>query len=159
LKDIEDFVFDYKSLLFSEFSAYKESLLAMLYKYRKEKFPRAMLLITDAMFKAMVSLDRRQMVLKYLLACEPPSYAYRRYFDWLEPHFVSQIQKCSENLSSPQMQEEFEISLRIHSNIEKLKSEYADLFKIDQEDAPDLGGWKCAEPYLIWNIASEKVLV
>lgn len=48
-----------------------------------------MLLITDALFKAMVSLDNRHMILKYLLACEPPSYAYRRYFDWFEPHFVA----------------------------------------------------------------------
>lgn len=58
VKDIEDLVFDYKSLLFREFSAYKESILAIIYNYRKEKFPKAMLLITDALFKAMVNKDR-----------------------------------------------------------------------------------------------------
>ena len=100
VKDIEEIIFDYKSLLFREFSAYKESVLTIIYNYRREKFPKAMLLITDALLKAMVNLDRKQNVLKYMLACEPPCYAYSRYFDWLEPHFVAQIQKCSENLGS-----------------------------------------------------------
>jgi hypothetical protein len=51
------------------------------------------------------------------------------------------------------------MSLRVHSNIEKLKAEQSHLFKIDLEDVPDLGAWKYADPYLVWNIASEKVMV
>lgn len=159
MKDIEDVIFDYKSLLFREFNGYKEAVLSIIYNYRKDKFPKAMLLITDALFKAMVNWDRQHMVLKYLLAIEPPCYAYRRYFDWFEPHFVAQIQKLSENLTSPILQEEFEMSLRIHSNIEKLKSDHAHLFRIDQEEIPELGGLKIADPFLVWNIASEKVLI
>jgi hypothetical protein len=60
-----------------------------MYCYRRDKFPKAMLLVTDALFTAMVENDKNQMCLKYMLAIEPPSYAYRRYFDWIEPHFVS----------------------------------------------------------------------
>ena len=98
IKDIEDVIFDYRSMLFKESNAYKETVMTIIYNYRREKFPKAMLIITDALFSAIVNLDKKQMILKYLLACEPPSYAYRRFFDWIEPHFISQITKCSENL-------------------------------------------------------------
>lgn len=159
IRDIEDVVFDYKSHLFKEFNAYKEALLTIIYNYRKEKFPKAMLLITDALFNAMVNMDKHKMILKYLLACEPPSYAHRRYFDWIEPHFVNRIQQLSDTLSSPMYQEEFETSLRIHAQITQLKSEHANLFLLDQEQEPDLSGWKVADPYLVWNISDEQVMV
>jgi hypothetical protein len=100
IKDIEEVVFDFKSHLFKEFNAYKESVLTIIYQYRKEKFPKPMLLITDSLFNAIANLDKNKTVLKYLLACEPPSYAYRRYFDWIEPHFVTRIQQLSDCLSN-----------------------------------------------------------
>jgi len=115
IRDIDEVVFDFKSHLYKEFNAYKESVMTIIYNYRREKFPKAMLLITDAVFNAIVNLDKSKMILKYMLACEPPSYAHRRYFDWIEPHFVLRIQQLSDSLSSPQIQEEFEISLRIHA--------------------------------------------
>ena len=121
IKDVEDNLYDYKSTLFKEPNAYRETLLHIMYSYRKDKFQRAMLLITDTIFDAMVNQDKHKLILKYLLSCEPPSYTCQRYFDWFEPHFINYIQKCSENLTNHAAQEEFEISLRIHANIEKLK--------------------------------------
>jgi hypothetical protein len=64
----------------------------------------------------------------------------------------------SENLNSAQHAEEFEMSMRVHANIEKLKKANPDLFVIDGPMQPDLGGWLIGDPYLTWNIASEKVL-
>lgn len=86
--------------MFKEFTAYRESLLTILYIYRTHKFPKAAMLISDVLFDTMVTLDKNQLILKYLLTCEPPAYSCRRYWDWIEPHFISQIQKFSENLGT-----------------------------------------------------------
>ena len=114
-----------------------------------------MLLITDAIFSAMVNHDKNQLILKYLLCCDPPSYACRRYFDWFEPHFILQIQKCSENLNNASNQEEFEICIRIHANIEKLKNDYSSLFQIKQGNETEMNGRSIPEPYTAWKITKE----
>ena len=50
-----------------------------------------MLLITDKIFDAMVNHDKKKLILKYMLQLEPVSYTCQRYFDWFEPHFISNI--------------------------------------------------------------------
>lgn len=50
--------------------------------------------------------------------------------------------------------------MRVHSNIEKLKAENPELLPVDDSvNVADLAPWKLADPYLVWNIQGEGVLV
>jgi len=69
----------------------------MMYAYRKDKFQRAMIALTEGLFSTMVTHNKNLSILKYLLTIEPPAYSSCRYWDWIEPHVISQIELCTES--------------------------------------------------------------
>lgn len=149
---------DYQSNLFKNRSELDETVLCMMYKYRKERFVRASLALLEGVTWIMAHCDKNNVLLKYLLTIEPPAYSCQRYWDWIEPHVREHIQHCSDNINYGSSGEELEACMRIFSNIEHIKSQVGDLVTIQEgssptEDGP--GGRPVPDPYLMWQITNE----
>ena len=97
IANIEDGVVEYQSTLFKTRTEFEESVLHMMYKYRKDRFVRAMLALLEGITYVTAHGDRNHVLLKYLLTIDPPAYSCRRYWDWIEPHVLDHIQTCSDN--------------------------------------------------------------
>jgi len=121
---IDDPVVEYMTNLFKMRTELTESVLRMMFGYRKEKFVRAALALLEGVTWIIANTDSRNVLLKFLLTMDPPAYTCRRYWDWIEPHIVSHIQHCSENTHLASSSEELETSVRIYSNIEAIKNKY-----------------------------------
>jgi hypothetical protein len=67
--------------------------------------------------------DKNSAVLKYLLTCEGPTYACRRYWDWVEPYLFDRL------TSSNTMTGDMEKFMAINQQITELKQGKPDLFK------------------------------
>ena len=130
INDIEDPILEYYSTLFKTKTDFEESVLRMMYIYRKDKFIRAMLALLEGVTWVMANADRNNILLKYLLTIDPPAYTCHRYWDWIEPHIKDHIQTCSDNVGSG---EELETCMRIYSNIEHIKHEFGALLNTDNE--------------------------
>ena len=88
---IEDMILDYQTTLFKQRTQLTESVLHMMYAYRKEKFTRAALALLEGVTWIIANSDRHNVLLKFLLTMDPPAYTCRRYWDWIEPHIMSHI--------------------------------------------------------------------
>lgn len=121
LDQVDDSNVQYNSSLFSDQNNFRESVLTMLYHYRKQRnFERTLLLLLDSLLQVAVSSDPNQHVLKYLLTVDPPSYIARRYWDWLEPFVKNHVQTCIEFQANVSYQEEMQICFTIINSIETL---------------------------------------
>lgn len=153
---IDDRVVDYTTSLYKIKTELTESVLQMMYKYRKEKFVRAALALLEGITWIIANSDSRAVLLKYLLSCDPPAYTCRRYWDWIEPHITQHIQYCS-NSHLATASDELETSVRIYSNLEAIKTKYAAM--IDPESGlteHGFAGRRIPDPYLNWDIASDR---
>jgi len=122
IQHIEDMIVDYESTLFKTKAEIEESVLKMMYKYRKERFVRAALALLEGVSWVMAHADKNNVLLKHLLTVEPPAYTCQRYWDWIEPHVLDHIQNCSDNIHLATSSEELETCMRIYSNIEVIKT-------------------------------------
>ena len=112
---------DYRSTVYKENSNVKEAVLQMMYAYRKERFPKAMVFITEGLMSAIVNKNKNLAILKYLLTMDPPAYSCRRFWDWIEPHVINQIQHLSDNAYNASNREDLEMYLKTHQHIEQIK--------------------------------------
>ena len=91
ITNIQDSIVDYQSNLFKTKTDLDETVLCMMYKYRKERFVRASLALLEGVTWIMAHCDKNNVLLKYLLTIEPPAYTCQRYWDWIEPHIRDHI--------------------------------------------------------------------
>lgn len=125
---IDDPITEYYTTLFKQRTELTESVLRMMFAYRKEKFVRAALALLEGVTWIISNnSDVNNVLLKYLLSIDPPAYTCRRYWDWIEPHITQHIQHCSENPHLSGVDQELETSVRIFSNLETIKQEYGAL--------------------------------
>ena len=159
INHIEDMVVEYETTLFKTKAEIEESVLKMMYKYRKERFVRAMLALLEGVSWVMAHADKNNVLLKHLLTVEPPAYTCRRYWDWIEPHVQAHIQSCSDNIHLATSSEELETCMRIYSNIEVIKNQYGPLLDADDENKlveKGKGGRAVPDPFLMWDIESDR---
>lgn len=69
----------------------REPLLHIMYAYRKERYMRAMLIVSENLFNIIANFSKNERILKYILSTGPPAYTCRRYWDWIEPYLVDMI--------------------------------------------------------------------
>ena len=74
ISDQEQFINEFKTPLFKEYHISREAVLHMMYVYRKERFQKAMLVITDGLLHTMANINTNKHILKYMLTMEPPAY-------------------------------------------------------------------------------------
>ena len=163
IMNIDDMIVEYESTLFKTKAEIEESVLRMMYKYRKERFVRAALALLEGVSWVMAHADKSNVLLKHLLTVEPPAYTCQRYWDWIEPHVREHIQNCSDNIHLATSSEELETCMRIFSNIDVIKTQYGDLLTINENSTNNLvesgtGGRPIPDPYLIWEFVSDKQL-
>ena len=91
IQHIQDSIVDYQSNLFKNKTDLDETVLCMIYKYRKERFVRASLALLEGVTWIMAHCDKNNVLLKYLLTIDPPAYTCQRYWDWIEPHIRDKI--------------------------------------------------------------------
>ena len=133
----------------------------MMYKYRKDRFVRAMLALLEGITYVTAHQDRNHILLKYLLTIDPPAYSCRRYWDWIEPHILDHIQTCSDNMHMASSNDELEICMRIYSNIEHIKNNFGEYLVLNDENVPQpTEQAPCGRPvpdaYLMWDIVSDR---
>lgn len=69
-----------------------ETLLYIMYNYRKSAYHEVVLLLLEKTLEA-VSSEETGTLLDFLLSTVGPSYTCRRYWDWFEPFILQNIQE------------------------------------------------------------------
>ena len=146
---------EFKSTLFKTQNDYTESVLRMMYSYRKEKFVRAALALLDGVIQVMAHYEPNCVLLRYFLTVDPPAYTCRRYWDWIEPHILERIQSCSDNIHLAASSDELETCMRIYSNLELIKSKHGELVDAEQS----VGSQPIPEAYLMWDLVSDRQII
>lgn len=114
----------------------------------------------------MVDADPNQVVLKYLLTINGPSYVCNRYWDWIESHVNAQINDMftDDDKKKSEEDEHLEIYMRLNANIVKINEMHADLIgDINNPATHELlgtgpGAAILQEPYLIWDTKRAAIL-
>jgi 3-dehydroquinate synthetase len=89
INEVADSIYDYQSPLLKEQTNSTETVLQILYKYRKNSFQEVVLVLLEHLTKAILS-DKTGEVLDSLLLADGPAYTCRRYWDWIQP-FITQL--------------------------------------------------------------------
>lgn len=153
---LDDPICEYHTTLYKQRSEVLESVLTMMFKYRKEKFVRAALALLEGVSWIIANSDHNNVLFKYLLSMDPPAYTCRRYWDWIEPHIMQHIQHCSDNNHLASAEQELETSVRIYTNLETIKQNYGPLLDPESglcEQGPS--GRRIPDPYIMWDIDSD----
>lgn len=144
IQSVDDMLYDYQTPLLKDQSQNAEPFLQILYKFRKSGFSELVLVLLDHLLEA--ALINESPILAYLLNNQGPSYTCRRYWDWIEPFILNNIQECYNNASAANNGQSAELNFRILDHIQKLKESHAKT--IEEIKGP--------EPYLHWDIIDTK---
>ena len=102
-----DDVFEYKSTLFKSAQNIKESLLQIIFQYRK-KWTKFSLNCLNALLQASCQ-DLSRSLARYLRNLEPPNYAYARYTDWVRPYLEDHALFLAKNMNIQSTKHEFSL--------------------------------------------------
>lgn len=123
----------------------QETVLEILYKYRKTGFTEVVLVLLDHLLEAALS-EESGAILIYLLKNQGPAYTCRRYWDWFEPFILQNIQDSFNQVNSGVTATQAETNFRILQHIQKIKTDRADL--LEKFEGP--------QPFLTWEVVSQK---
>lgn len=138
-----DCIHDYNTTFLKDQGNTSESVLKILYKYRKSGFQEVVLVLIEYLLKAITN-DRIGNLLDFLLTIEGPSYTSANYWDWIEPFITQLIQ--DNYAGSNQSQQLMEICFRIFGQITKIKEEFKEKLADNHKK----------QPFLIWSITGSE---
>lgn len=126
MDNMNDEIFEYKSTLFKTSSSVKDSLLQIVYHYRSRYSKYALLILQSLLNVA--NCDDEARIYQYMKVCEPPTYAYSRYIDWIKPYIRDRIQYCSNNPNMGNNKHELPIAINAYNIFETIEK------KIENEE-------------------------
>jgi len=94
--------------------------------------------------------DANSLLLKTLLTIPGPSYGCVRYWDWIEPHCVSQLAK-KYGVSEAQQQVYTQILVNIKTLRQEKTALFGDINDPETRQLLEADGDRLTDPYLVWK--------
>jgi len=65
--------------------------------------------------------DKSTKILKYLKCMDPPTYQFARYWDWIKPWIINEVEVNTRNQNIQAYRNELELSINVLSMIEEIE--------------------------------------